>query len=157
MTVKLQYEFLRGHSYYATIWGPERFNHLPRSHRKYDLIKPRPPVIHRKPALTGEGSGVCWDICFLPCFPPKYALGKEMKRLLYIILSENPSSFCDMKDNNSHCILLGNLTRMGCRRSRFWFIQKTTVEDEEKDRENGADKNNIWLSSYPCTSLSKTQ
>lgn len=80
--------------------------------------------------------------------PPKCTLGKGMKHLLHIILSENPSSFCDLKDNNGRCVLLGNLTWTGCWHSCFWFIQKATVDDEEKDRENDTDKNNIWLSSY---------
>lgn len=41
-----------------------------RSRRKYVLVKPRPPDIHCKPALTGERSAVCcWDIQLLSCFP----------------------------------------------------------------------------------------
>lgn len=121
-----------------------------RSHRKSDLIKPRPSVIRCKPALTGERS-VCMllgHLLSLLFSPSKCTLGKGMKHLLHIILSENPSSFCDMKDNNGHCVLLGNLTWTGCWHSCFWFIQKATVDNEEKDRENDTDKNNIRLSSY---------
>lgn len=63
--------------------------------------------------------------------PPKCTLGKGMKHLLHIILSENPSSFFDLKDNG-RCVLLGNLTWTGCWHSCFWFIQKVTVDDEER-------------------------
>lgn len=65
-------------------------------------------------------------------FSPKCTLGKEMKHLLYIILSVNPSSFGRLRDNNGRGVLFGNLTRRGGGTVAAAFIQKAEVEDESK-------------------------